>query len=142
MTPVIIRRLTQIGIAFALAGATVLVTQWAYPAGHLVVHLGRPFYSRSVAEDVPYVTIDITLKNVGTEPIRIDRENFLLVDSTGHTYRSDPSTHFLQNHFDVVTIPAGTEIKGATVFKIAPGRHGAWLVFVTPTEQIVRFRLQ
>ncbi len=141
MTPTIIRRLTQIGIACLLAGATVLVTQWAYPAGHLVVHLGRPFYSRSVAEDVPYVTIDITLKNVGTEPIRIDRENFLLIDNTGHTYRSDPSTHFLQNHFDVVTIPAGTEIKGATVFKIAPGRHGAWMVFVTPTDQIVRFQL-
>ncbi len=141
MTPNLVRRLTQVALALALAGVMVLVTQWAYPAGHLVVRLGPPHYSRAVADAAPFVTIDLTLRNVGAEPVRIDREHFLLVDDAGHTYRSDPATHFLRFHFDVITIPAGEEIRGATVFKIAPGRRAAEMLFVTPTEQVVRFRI-
>jgi hypothetical protein len=141
MSPAVLRRLTQAAIALTLAGLTILVTEWAYPAGHLAIRLGQPFYSRAVADASPYVTIDITIKNVGAEPVLIDREHFLLVDNTGQRYASDPSTHFLQNHFDVVTIPAGYQLHGATVFKIAPGRRAAAMLFITNTGQIVRFRL-
>ncbi len=141
MTAILVRRLTQIGIGAALAGIMVLVTQWAYPAGHLVVHLGRPLYSRAVADETPFVTIDITLANVGAEPVRVDREHFLLADTDGHVYQSDPATHFLRAHFDMITIAPGSEVKGATVFKLAPGKRAAWMLFVTPTQQVVRFRL-
>jgi len=141
MTSHLVRRLSQAGIALALAGTVVLVTQWAYPAGHLVVRLGSPHYSRVVGEGAMFVTVDITIKNVGADPITIDREHFLLVDTGGHTYRSDPSTHFLRNHFDIIRIPAGETLSGATVYKIPPGRTAAFLVFVTPTGQLVRFRL-
>jgi len=141
MTPKLVRRLTQVGVALALAGVMGLVTQWAYPAGHLVVRLGPPHYSRAVADAAPFVTIDVTLRNVGAEPVRVDREHFLLVDDAGHIYGSDPATHFLRNHFDVITIPAGQEIQGATVFKTAPGVRAASIRFVTPTGQVVQFRL-
>jgi len=136
-----LRRLTQVAVALTLAGLTILVTEWAYPAGSLSISLGRPYYSRAVADNTPYVTIDIALKNVGAEPVSLDREHFLLVDETGHRYASDPTTHFLRNHFDVVRIPAGTELKGATVFKIQPGRRAAWLLFVTPTGREAWLRL-
>jgi hypothetical protein len=141
VTPVWPRRLTQTAVALLLAGGAVLVTQWAYPAGHLTIRLGQPHYSRAVANNAPFVTIDIIIKNVGADPVRIDREHFLLVDETGHRYSSDPSTHFLRNHFDLITMPAGLELRGATVFKMIPGRRAAWLLFVTPTGQIVWFRL-
>lgn len=136
-----LRRLTQVAVALTLAGTAILVTQWAYPAGHLAIRIGRPNYSRAVADFSPYVTIDITLENVGAEPIRVDREHFLLVDNTGHRYEADAATHFLQYHFDVVTIPAGRKLSGATVFKIPPGHRAVAMLFVTPTGQIVRFRL-
>jgi len=88
-----------------------------------------------------YVTIDIAIKNVGADSVQIDREHFLLVDSTGRRYQSDPSTHFLANHFDVLTMPPGYAVRGATVFQIEPGHEAAALVFVSPTGEIVRFRL-
>jgi len=131
----------QAATVLALAGLAILVTQWAYPAGHVVIDLGRPLYSRAVGETAVYVTIDLSIKNVGAEPLRIDREHFLLVDETGYRYRSDPSTHFLRNHFDLLTIPAGYSLQGATVFRIRPGHHAVWMLFVAPTGRIVPFRL-
>jgi hypothetical protein len=141
VTSTAVRRLGQIAVAVVLAGAVILVTEWAYPAGHLSVRLGRPYYSRAVGEAASYVTIDITLQNVGAEPVTIDREHFLLIDDTGRAWSSDPSTHFLRNHFDVLQIPAGYTIRGATVFKITPGRRAATMLFVTPTGQFVQLRL-
>lgn len=141
MTGRLLRRLTQTAVALLLAGTAILVTEWAFPAGHLTIRLGQPHYSRAVADNAPFVTIDITVKNVGVEPVTLDREHFLLVDEAGHRYPSDPSTHFLRNHFDLITIPAGSELRGATVFKISPGTRAAWLLFVSPTGQIVWFRL-
>lgn len=137
----IMRRLLQLATALILGSTVVLVTQWAYPAGHLAIHLGRPEYSRVVGESEIYVTIDLRLTNVGVEPVRVDREHFLLVDDRQQTYRSDPSTHFLRNHFDVTEIPPLHEIQGATVFRIAPGRRAAELIFVTTTGQIAHLRL-
>lgn len=135
------KRLFQAATALILGSVVILVTQWAYPAGHLAIHLGRPQYSRNVGESDVYVTIDLRLNNVGVEPVRVDREHFLLVDDRRQVYRSDPSTHFLRNHFDVTTIPAAGEITGATVFKILQGRRAAELIFVTTTGQIVHLRL-
>jgi hypothetical protein len=135
------RRVLQCATVVVLASATILVTMWAFPAGHLAVHLGRPEYSRAVGEADIYVAIDLRVRNVGPDPITIDREHFLLVDNRGHTYLSDPSTHFLSNHFDVTVILPAREIEGTTVFRIAPGRTVAELIFVTATGQIVHFRL-
>lgn len=135
------RRLVQLATALLLGSTVVLVTQWAYPAGRLAIDLGRPEYSRVVGESDVYVTIDLGLQNVGVDPVTIDREHFLLIDDRGQTYQSDPSTHFLRNHFDVTTILPAHDIRGATVFRIAPGRAAAELIFVTPTGQIVHFRL-
>ena len=136
-----LRRLIQAGTTLALAGAVVLITQWAYPAGHVLIQIGRPYYSRAVGENAAYVSLDVTIKNIGTEPVRIDREHFLLIDDQRKTYASDPSTHFLRYHFDLVNLPPGYEVKGATVFKIVPGRKAATLLFVTPTGRFVQFRL-
>lgn len=135
------RRLTQLAAALLFGSAVVLVTQWAYPAGQLAIHLGHPEYSRVVGDADVYVTIDLELQNVGVEPVQVDREHFLLVDNTGATYRSDPSTHFLRNHFDITMILPLKKINGATVFKIAPGRTAAEMLFITTTGQIVRLRL-
>ena len=135
------RRLMQLAVALLLGSTVILVTQWAYPAGHLSIRLGHPEYSRVVGEAEIYVTIDIRLQNVGVDPVRIDREHFLLIDDRGHTYRSDPSTHFLRQHFDVTMIAPLRAIEGATVFKIAQGRRAAQMIFITNTGQIVRFRL-
>lgn len=137
----VLRRVIQGAIALALAGLTILVTAWAYPAGHVTIQVGRPYYSRAAGEDAAFVTIDITVRNVGADPVRIDREHFLLVDETGHRYRSDPSTHLLRDHFDLLTIPAGHEIRGTTVFKISPQHRAAGMLFVTSTGQTVWFRL-
>jgi hypothetical protein len=139
--PAVLRRLTQVAVALALAGATVITTHWAYPPGNAEITLGRPFYSRAVGESAMFVTIDLTVTNVGAEPLQFDREHFLLIDDSGHRYRSDPSTHFLRNHFDIVTLPAGYRIQGATVFQIPPGHRATSLLFVTPTGQFVLFRL-
>ncbi len=139
--PRVLRRLMQAAVALALAGLTILVTEWAYPAGHVTIQVGSPYYSRAVGEDVAFVTIDITIRNVGAEAVHIDREHFLLVDETGRRYQSDPSTHFLRNHFDVLTLPAGHAVQGATVFKISPRHRAAWMLFVTSTGQTVWFRL-
>jgi len=135
------RRLFQIAVGVTLAGVTILVTEWAFPAGHLAITIGHPYYSRTVGETSMYVTIDIAIKNVGADVVQIDREHFLLVDTTGRRYPSDPSTHFLANHFDLLTMPPGYRVEGATVFQIEPGHRAAAMVFVTPTGQIVRFRL-
>ncbi|HEV2356017.1 MAG TPA: DUF4352 domain-containing protein [bacterium] len=137
----ITRRAFQLATALVLASTVVLVTQWAYPAGHLAIHLGRPEYSRVVGESDVYVMIDLRVQNVGVDPVSVDREHFLLVDTAGQMYQSDPSTHFLRNHFDVTTILPLHDIRGATVFRIGPGRTAGQLIFVTTTGQIVRFRL-
>ncbi len=142
MTPKLFRRLRQTGIALALAGTTVLVTHWAYPAGHLAIQVGAPHYSRMVGDTAPYVSIDLTLSNVGIEPVRIDAEHFLLEDETGRRYHRDPETHFLQSHADTLLLPLAHTIQATTVFKLSPGHRAAWLVFVTSTGRTVRFRLQ
>ncbi len=141
MMPRGLRRLIQAATALALAGAVILITAWAYPAGHVLIRIGRPYYSRAVGESAAYVTLDVSIKNIGTEPVRIDRERFLLIDDRLQSYASDPATHFLRNHFDVLTLSAGYEVQGATVFKIVPGRKAAQLLFVTPTGRFVQFRL-
>jgi hypothetical protein len=135
------RRFLQCATVAVLGSAIVLVSTWAFPPGHLAIHLGRPEYSRAVGEADVYVAIDLRVRNVGPDPVTIDREHFLLVDSRGRAYRSDPSTHFLRNHFDVTSIPPAAEIAGTTVFRIAAGRVVAELIFVTTTGQIVHFRL-
>jgi uncharacterized protein DUF4352 len=135
------QRLLQLATALVLASTVILVSQWAYPAGQLAIHLGRPEYSRMVGETDIYVTIDLRLTNVGIEPVTVDREHFLLVDDRQHTYQSDPSTHFLRNHFDVTVITPLHDVEGATVFRIAPGRTATELMFVTTTGQIAHFRL-
>ena len=140
MTP-LARRLFQLAAALVLASTVVIVTQWAYPAGRVAIHLGRPEYSRVVAERDVYVTIDLRVQNVGVDPVTLDREHFMLVDDRGHAYQSDPSTHFLRNHFDVTTILPAHEIRGATVFRIVPGRTAREMIFVTTTGEIVHFRL-
>lgn len=135
------RRVLQLATALVLGSSVVLITQWTHPAGHLAIHLGRVEYSRMVGDSDVFATIDLSLRNVGAEPVTVDREHFLLVDDRRHTYMSDPSTHFLRNHFDVTTILPATEIQGATVFRIAPGRTATELIFITTTGQIVHFRL-
>ncbi len=137
----ITRRAYQLATALALASIVVLITEWAYPAGHLAIHLGRPEYSRTVGDTDIYVAIDLSLRNIGIEPVTVDREHFLLIDNLRHVYQSDPSTHFLRNHFDVTVIPPLKDISGTTVFRILPGRTAAELIFVTQTGQIVHFRL-
>jgi Domain of unknown function (DUF4352) len=135
------RRLLQLASVVVLGSAIVLASAWAFPPGHLAIHVGRPEYSRIVGESELYVAVDLQLKNVGPEPVRIDREHFLAVDNRGHAYRADPSTHFLLNHFDVTYILPAREIRGVTIFKIARGRTLAELIYVTNTGQIVHFRL-
>ncbi len=141
MTPRSLRRLVQLAVGVALAGTVVLVTAWAYPAGHLAVRLGRPYYSRPAGTRSLFVTVDIALRNVGATPVQIDRERFILLDETGRRYASDPSTHFLRNHFDVITILPAREIQGATVFQIPEGHRAARMILVTTTGEIVRLPL-
>lgn len=136
------RRLTQVATGVVIAAGVVLLTQWAYPAGNLSIRLGHPYYERAAGINSTLVTIDITLKNVGTSVVEIDRERFLVVDDTGHTYRSDPSTHFLRNHFDVLRLPPGRELRGATVFQLPQERTAARMMFITSTGQFVWFRLR
>lgn len=136
-----LRRVTQAAIALALAGTSILVTEWAYPAGSLAIQLGHPYYSRAVGEDAVFVSIDVTLTNVGAEPVRVDSEHFLLVDDAGHRYPTDPSMHLLRNHFNWLTMPAGYELHAVFVFKSAAGHRAARMIYITPTGQFVWFRL-
>jgi Domain of unknown function (DUF4352) len=136
-----VRRVIQVAIALALAGASILVTEWAYPAGSLAIQVGRPYYSRDVGENAVFVTIDLTIKNVGAEPVRVDSEHFLLVDDAGHRYPTDPSMHLLRNHFNWLTMPAGYELHAVAVFKSAVGHRAAGMIYITPTGQFVWFRL-
>ena len=138
------RRLIQAAIALALASAVVLVTQWAYPIGHLAIHLGHPRYSRYVGESDLYVSIDVRLQNVGVDPVRVDREHFLLVDDQGHIYKSDVSSQisqFEQYHAAISTIMPLHDLRGRVVFRIPSGRTASKLLFVTTTGEIVHLRL-
>lgn len=135
------RRLIQIAIALVLGSAVVLVTQWAYPVGHLAIHLGHPRASRFVGESEVYVSIDLNVQNVGVDPVRIDREHFLLVDDQGHIYRTDPSTQFEVYHAAVMTIFPLHDLHGTVVFRLPSGRTASRLLFVTTTGEIVRLKL-
>lgn len=135
------RRLNQVAIALAIGSAVVLVTQWAYPVGHLAIHLGRPQYSRFVGESDVYVAIDLDLQNVGVDPVRVDREHFLLVDDQGHIYKTDASTQFEAYHAANMTIFPLHALHGKVVFRLPSGRSGSRLLFVTTTGEIVRLKL-
>lgn len=136
------RRLTQAAIAVALGSAVVLVTQWAYPIGHLAIHLGHPQYSRWVGEaSAVYVSIDVRVQNVGVDPVRIDSQHFTLVDDRGRTYETDPSTQFMAFHAAVTTIVPLHDLSGRLVFRLPARRSAAALQFVTTTGEIVRIKL-
>lgn len=135
------RRLIQVAIALTLGSAVALVTQWAYPVGHLSVHLGHPRYSRFVGESDLYASIDIVLENVGVDPVRVDREHFLLVDTEGHIYKTDASTQFEVYHAAATTIFPLHDLHGTLVFRLPSGRTASRLLFVTTTGEIVRVKL-
>jgi uncharacterized protein DUF4352 len=137
----VMRRLTQLAIALAMGSTVVLVTQWAYPVGHLAIHLGHPEYSRFVGESALYVSIDLQLQNVGVDPVRVDREHFLLVDAQGHIYKTDDSTQFEAYHAAATTIFPLHNLRGTLVFRLPPGRAASRLLFVTTTGEIVRLKL-
>ena len=135
------RRLVQAAVALAMASVVVLVTQWAFPAGHLAMHVGHPQYSRFVGESDLYVTIDLSVQNVGVEPVRVDREHFLLIDNLGHIYKTDASTQFEAYHAAVATVPPLRDLHAAVVFRLPAGRTASRLLFVTTTGEIVRIKL-
>jgi uncharacterized protein DUF4352 len=135
------RRLIQVAIALAMGSAVVLVTQWAYPVGHLAVHLGHPRSSRFVGESNVYVSIDLDVQNVGVDPVRVDREHFLLVDDRGQIYKTDPSTRFALYHAAATTIFPLHDLRGTLVFRLPSGRSASRLLFVTTTGEIVRLKL-
>lgn len=135
------RRVTQGATALALAGVVILATQWAYPAGHLVIRIGSPYYSRIVGENPVFVEIDITMKNVGADVVRVDGEHFILVDDLGNRHPRDPSTHFIQNHYNFLAMPPGYEFTATSIFKLPPERKAAWILFVTGEGRNVLFRL-
>lgn len=135
------RRLIQFAIALAMGSVVVLVTQWAYPVGHLSIHLGHPQYSRFVGEADVYVAIDLNVQNVGVDPVRVDREHFLLVDDRGQIYKSDASTQFEAYHDAATTIYPLHDLHGRVVFRLRSGRTAARLLFVTTTGEIVRLKL-
>ena len=137
----VLRRLRQLAIALAVASAVVLVTQWAYPIGHLAIHMERPRYSRFVGETDVYVSIDLRMQNVGVDPVRVDREHFLLIDDQGRIYRSDPSTQFVAFHAAATTILPLQQLQATIVFRLPAGRTASRLLFVTTTGEIVRLRL-
>jgi hypothetical protein len=135
------RRLIQVAIALALGSAVALVTQWAYPVGHLSIHLGHPRYSRFVGESDLYASIDVVMENVGVDPVRVDREHFLLVDTEGHIYKTDASTQFEAYHAAATTIFPLHDLHGTLVFRLPSGRSASRLLFVTTTGEIVRVKL-
>ena len=135
------RRLFQTAVGVALAGVTILVTEWAFPAGHLAITIGHPYYSRTVGETSTYVTIDIRIKNVGADAVQIDREHFLLIDDQGRIYRSDPSTQFVAFHAAATTILPLQQLQATMVFRLPAGRTVSRLLFVTTTGEIVRIKL-
>lgn len=138
----IARRLVQLAVALALGSSVVLVTQWAYPAGQLAIHLERPQYSRMVGDANVSVRIELRVQNVGIEPVKIDRAHFLLVDNRGDVHQSDPATHFLHNHLtDTATVLPLHKVDGTTVFRIPAGRTATELLYVTTTGEIIRFKL-
>lgn len=134
-------RLVQIAVALAMGSTVVLVTQWAYPVGHLSIHLSHPQYSRFVAAADLYVSIDLDVQNVGVDPVRVDREHFLLVDDQGHIYKTDVSTQFEAYHAAATTIAPLHNLHGRLVFRMPSGRMASRLLFVTTTGEIVRLKL-
>ena len=141
MAPKVFRRLTQGATILALAGVVILATQWAYPPGHLEIRVERPYYSRPVGDNALFVQIDITIKNVGADSVRVDGDHFILVDDLGTRYFRDPSTHFIRAHYNYLTMPAGYEFTATSIYKIAAGRRAAGMLFITDTGQSVWFRL-
>jgi len=135
------RRLIQVAIALAMASTVVLVTQWAYPVGHLALRVGHPQYSRVVAESDVYVSIDLDVQNVGVDPVRVDREHFLLIDDRGRIYKTDAATQFELYHAAATTISPLHNLHGRIVFRLPSGRTASRLLFVTTTGEIVRLKL-
>ncbi len=137
----VLRRVSQGASALALAGAVILMTQWVYPAGHLVIRMDHPYISRAVGENAVYVQIDITMKNVGSDAVRVDGEHFILVDDLGNRYPRDPSTHFIRGHYDYLTMPPDFEFTATSIYKIPVERQPARMLFVTGTGENAWFRL-
>lgn len=135
------RRLIQLAIALAMGSVVVLVTQWAYPVGHLSIHLGHPQYSRFVGESDVYVAIDVNVQNVGVDPVRVDREHFLLIDNEGRIHKTDASTQFEAYHAAATTIFPLHGLHATVVFRLPSGRTASRLLFVTTTGEIVRLKL-
>ncbi|HLW48975.1 MAG TPA: DUF4352 domain-containing protein [bacterium] len=136
------RRFIQGAVALVLGSVLVLVTQWAFPAGHLAIHLGRPQYSRFVGEtSAQYVSIELRVQNVGVDPVRVDREHFLLVDNAGRIYQTDPSTMFEAFHAAATVIWPLHDLRGTVVFRLPPDRTAVRLLYVTTTGEIVRIKL-
>jgi hypothetical protein len=136
------RRLIQLAVALVLGSTVVLITHWAFPAGHLAIHLGRPQYSRFVGEtNAFYVSVDMRVQNVGVDPVRVDRQHFLLVDNEGRIYPTDPSTEFEAFHAAATVIWPLRDLRGTVVFRLPPGRRASRLLFVTTTGEIVRIKL-
>jgi Domain of unknown function (DUF4352) len=137
-----LRRVLQLAVAIGLVSAIVLVTQWAYPVGHLAIHLGPPQYSRFVGEaSTLYVSIDVRVENVGVDPVHVDREHFLLVDDQGRIHRTDESTQFEAFHAASTVIFPLHDLRATVVFRLPAGRTAARLLFVTTTGEIVRIKL-
>ena len=124
-----------------MGSIVVLVTQWAYPVGHLSIHLGHPRYSRFVGESQVYVAIDVNVQNVGVDPVRVDREHFLLIDDEGRIYKTDASTQFELYHAAATTIFPLHDLHATVVFRLPSGRTASRLLFVTTTGEIVRLKL-
>lgn len=136
------RRLIQLAVALVLGSTLVLITQWAYPVGHLAIHLGRPQYSRFVGEtSALYVSIEVRVQNVGVDPVRVDREHFLLMDNLGRIYQTDPSTQFAALHAATSVIWPLHDLNATVVFRLPPGRTATRLLFVTTTGEIVHIKL-
>jgi uncharacterized protein DUF4352 len=135
------RRLIQIAVALAMGSTVVLVTQWAYPVGHLSMRLGHPQYARFVGESNVYVSIDLDLQNVGVDPVRVDREHFLLVDDQGNIHKTDALTQFEVGHAAAAVIYPLRNLHGTMVFRLPSGRTASRLLFVTTTGEIVRLKL-
>jgi hypothetical protein len=141
MMPKVMRRVTWGAMALALGGVVILTTQWAFPAGHLEIQVDRPYYSRTVGDNTLFVQVDITIKNVGADFVRVDGEHFILVDDVGNRYGRDLATHFIQSHYDYLTMPPGFEFTATSIYKMPLGRRAAWMLFITATGQNAWFRL-
>jgi hypothetical protein len=81
------------------------------------------------------------VQNVGVDPVRVDRQHFLLVDNDGRIYQTDPATQFEAFHAAATVIWPLRDLRGTIVFRLPPDRTASRLLFVTTTGEIVRIKL-